>query len=223
MVWENLDIFKEAGGGYTALVKETQVTVADSFFDDSLLTFEFESVAENPKLSALGILPTTRTCNATRVDFDTKADGTPLTPGLYVENEWLDFGLVVSASGGLKGLPRLFDTANPRSEEGCGDSDLGASNRACTPSGPGIGAGGATGEPGENCIELGNVLIIQDENDNHCPDDSRKGGTIMFVFIEPAKAVYEMGVLDTDDSIAVEVSHMTDVDGTVATVFDLTI
>jgi hypothetical protein len=71
----------------------------------------------------------------------------------------------MSAAGGFGTLPRTLDTANP-GEEPFGDADLGAPNEKCTPPGPGVGAGGEPGLPGENCSPLGNVLIIQEENED---------------------------------------------------------
>lgn len=207
LVLKNLDIFKEAGGGYIPLVKDFEATVVGSALGDSLLTLEFENVTENPALSAVEIL-LEPPCVVTTVDFDTKADGTPLSPGLYVKDEWLDLGLRVSAPGEIRGLPRLFDTSNPVPKPGHGDPDLGAPNRGCSPPGPGVGPGGAPGKLGKNCDNLGNVLIIQEEKDIDFPNDSHKGGTIMFDFVGPAVAVRDLGFLDTDDGIKVNVSQM---------------
>ena len=156
--------------------------------------------------------------NAT-VTFDVDANGNPIAPGKYVQNEWASFGLSLSATGGEGSTPRLFDTANPGSEDTCGDEDLGAPNEACTPSGPGVGEGGAPGKAGENCSPLGNVLIVQEPN-APCPDDNKDGGVIVFDFFSPAQYVYEMTFLDVDDETTVEVIHETD-SGLASTVFNL--
>ena len=219
LVWKNLDIFKEAGGGYTPVVKESRVTVIGSNLGDPLLTLKFENVTENPALSAIEIL-TEPSCINMTVDFDNAADGTPLAAGLYVADEWLGFGLHLLAPKQVKGLLCLLDTGNPAPEPGCTGPNLGAPNRACTPPGPGVGPGGAPGKPGENCEELGNVLIIQGRCNSPIPDDGSKGGTIIFTFVHPAALVYSMGFLDTDDGIVVKVSHTTE-EGTVETKFDL--
>lgn len=87
-----------------------------------------------------------------------------------MEYEWAKFGLVLSASGGNGDRPRLFDTENPRCEDGGGDPDLGAPNKACTPPGEGVGEGGTPDGNGPNCDPLGNVLIVQ-EPGTSCPDD----------------------------------------------------
>lgn len=102
--------------------------------------------------------------NPVTVDFDTAANGTLLPPGMYVSDEWIDYGMLLSVNGGLGGLPRLFDTANPRGPNNKGgDPDLGAPNTRCDSRGPGIGEGGWPGSVGENCNPLGNVLIIQED------------------------------------------------------------
>lgn len=155
--------------------------------------------------------PTTpRTCTGGEVmiDFQVDANGSPLSPGLYVENEWSKYGLTLSAMGGLTERPRLFDTANPWIEDTGGDRDLGSPNWRCSPPGPGRGAGGEPGEPGENCEPLGNVLIIQEE-DAPIPDDNFQGGMIVFDFAEPVKYVSAMGFLDVDEeAVTLTVSHM---------------
>ena len=167
--------------------------------------------------------PTPKLCINATVTFDVDADGYPLAPGEYVEYEWAKYGLILSASGGVGDRPRLFDTENPRCENGSGgDPDLGAPNEGCTPSGAGIGEGGAPGTEGANCDPLGNVLIIQEPSaDPDCPDDNKEGGMIIFDFVEPAVLVYEMGFLDIDElQSTVVVSHITEI-GMMTTQFDI--
>jgi hypothetical protein len=75
-------------------------------------------------------------------DWSVDDDGNELLPGEYVGgDEFLKYGLTMSAQGGVGNLPRLFDTANPGTTE-LGDPDLGAPNNRCTPPGPGVGEGG---------------------------------------------------------------------------------
>ena len=50
-------------------------------------------------------------------EFFTDAEGNPLNPVNYVSDEWAKYGLTLSASGQEGNLPRLFDTANPGSQE----------------------------------------------------------------------------------------------------------
>ena len=164
--------------------------------------------------------PTPGACVNVNVDFETGADGNPLAPGDFIENQYAEYGLILSSSGGETNLPRLFDSANPGSQETCGDEDLGSPNEACTPSGPGVGGGGAPGEEGENCVALGNILIIQ-EPDVDCPDDNADGGMIIFDFVVPAEEVLEMTFLDIDYETSVTVTHDMDDGMEAETVFDL--
>ena len=62
------------------------------------------------------------------------------------------------------------------------DPDLGAPNEACPGGGPGVGAGGSPASDFPNCDPIGNVLMIQNENDSE-PDDSPDGGCIVIEFI----------------------------------------
>ena len=96
----------------------------------------------------------TDTCEPITIDFSKAANGSELRAGLYVSDEWRGLGLTLGASGGIGNKPRLFDTANPGTEQK-GDPDLGAPNESC--GGPGVGAGGVKGSDGENCSPLGNV------------------------------------------------------------------
>ena len=87
-----------------------------------------------------------------------------------------------------------------------GDPDLGTPNRECDTPGPGVGVGGEPGMPGENCVPLGNVLIIQ-ETDKEQPDDHAGGGFITFDFAQPVEYVHEIGMMDIegDDSLIIVV------------------
>ena len=147
-------------------------------------------------------------CTTVTVDFQTSAEGFPLFPAVYVEKEWELYGLVLSSTGGFGTKPRLFDTANPGTKR-YGDPDLGAPNKHCPYPGPGLGEGGEQGAPGENCSPLGNVLIIQEVNDNmDIPDDNADGGTITFDFTgREAEYVYEIGLLDVDYNTNLEIVH----------------
>lgn len=134
------------------------------------------------------------------VDFSKNADGMPLFGDMYVDNAWDKYGLTLSAMGGLGTALRLFDTSNPRGPDGKGgDSDLGSPNNGCYPLGPSVGGGGEPGMPGENCDYQGNVLIIQENNNNpDIPDDNKGGGTITFNFSQSTQFVAEIGLMDID-------------------------
>ena len=68
------------------------------------------------------VTPMPKLCVNAMVDFDIDADGNPIAPGEYVEFEWVKYGIVLSASGGLRDHPRLFDMAHPQHNEVGGDS-----------------------------------------------------------------------------------------------------
>ena len=180
----------------------------------------FSSLTAEP-ISSPTIPPTPRICTGeVMIDFEIAANGTQLAPGLYVENEWAEYGLTLSVSGGQGDLPRLFDTGNPLVQDTGGDFDLGAPNWRCSPPGPGRGEGGEPDMPGENCDPLGNVLIIQEE-DVDIPDDNFQGGMIVFDFADPVEFVYGIGFLDVDEEDAtVTVTHVTD-EGLTMTVFEV--
>jgi hypothetical protein len=146
-------------------------------------------------------------CTNVTIDFSTNAKGDKLPGGLYVEDEWEDYGLTLSAMGGFGTLPRLFNTSSVGNSL-YGDPDLGAPNFRCDVPGPGMGTGGEPGQPGENCSPQGNVLIIQEKNtDTTIPDDNVDGGMIMFEFSPPATYVYEMGFLDVDYETTITIVH----------------
>jgi len=142
------------------------------------------------------------------VDFEFAADGTTIiSPGTYVESDWKEFGLTLSATGGFGTLPRIFNTANPGTVKE-GDPDLGSPNNRCSPPGPGVGEGGEPDTKGANCVPLGNVIIVQEVNDDmSVPDDSADGGTIVFDFEPVANKVYEIGLLDIDYETSITVMY----------------
>jgi hypothetical protein len=142
-----------------------------------------------------GELPGGDICVNYTMDFDTFSNGTAIPPGLYVEDDWWgEWGITLEVAGGADNRPRVFDTANPGP-----DPDLGAPNESCPGGGPGIGLGGTVGTIGENCEPLGNVLIIQEQNeDTSIPDDEARGGNITINFAEPIVEVYELGMMDIE-------------------------
>ena len=76
---------------------------------------------------------TTGGCANAIINFDTLADGTPLSGGRYVKKEWFfPYGLALSASGGFLQYPRLFDTSDIGNTD-YDDSDLGSPNEKCSP------------------------------------------------------------------------------------------
>jgi hypothetical protein len=140
---------------------------------------------------------TERTCKTVTLDFKRLPDRSRLRGGEYLQAEWFDtYGLIMSASGGFQPFPRVFNTRFVGNRE-YGDADLGSPNKRCPKPGPGRGEGGEPDQPGANCVSQGNVLIIQEDNDDTSqPDDQRKGGTITFDFYPPVAFFDSLGLLD---------------------------
>jgi len=151
-------------------------------------------------------------CPWTTMDFNM------LSRGEYVRDQlWDTYGIKITAkansgtgftpdNGGDHnsngGKARVFDSAFPNGVNGeCGgnngDPDLGSPNEDCLGGGPGVGSGGHPTSEFKNCDPLGNLVIIQ-ESDKACPDDSQKGGSITFEFKDPAE-IDNVTLLDNDD------------------------
>jgi len=153
--------------------------------------------------------PRGASCNEVMIDFNTMPGGEVVEPGLYVSDEWVDYGMLLTSTDGKK--VRLFDSLNPTGN----DDDLGSPNMRCSPSGgPGKGEGGEPDMEGENCEPLGNVLIIQ-EGTKAEPDDDSHGGVIHFDFT--SVKVLEIGLLDIEDDEDGTITIVT-VDGTEKTI-----
>lgn len=133
-----------------------------------------------------------------KIDFDRFSNNSLIDPGTYVSSEWRDsFGVTISAwasCGGFTpdGKARLFDSSAPGTDDG--NSALGSPNRFCSVGGPGTGAGGSPGMPGENCIAQGNILVIQESNKT-APDDNFAGGVLCFEFVIPT-GIQSVGLMD---------------------------
>jgi hypothetical protein len=110
-------------------------------------------------------------------------------------------GVTISAENNRPAGPDkaiVFDSANPTGD----DFDLGAPNEDF--GGPGIGAGGGAGQPGENSEALGKLIIIAendvDSNNDGLvddPDDEGEGGTLFFDFDAPVEVI-SVRVIDID-------------------------
>ena len=149
-------------------------------------------------------------------------DGTLLEPGEYISNQFEPFyGLTFSSmgNGSVGSAPHLLDSTNPVTEvngQDCGDPDLGSLNQQCRGRGPGIGVGGEPGlkgdNPYKNCQPQGNILIIQEDNeDNECasiPDDNQEGGEITLDFLPMAGVVYSIGLMDVDYCTSITVVYI---------------
>ena len=116
---------------------------------------------------------TLETCDdpdpCTNVDFNSLPGGGALAAGTNITTQLAGFGIAsVSATGGIN-QAWIFDSSNPTG----GDHDLGTPNQQF--GGPGVGNSGSS-----NTTPLGNVLIVQENNNT--PDDNAQGGTLDFTF-----------------------------------------
>jgi hypothetical protein len=98
----------------------------------------------------------------------------------------------------------VFDSALPSGN----DPDLGTPNQTCPGGGPGVGAGGQVGMPGENCVFLGKLLCvpehINDPNNDDIvddPNDEAGGQFIVFEFDFPV-IIDRITILDIDTETA---------------------
>jgi hypothetical protein len=135
------------------------------------------------------------------VDFSTDSRGRILEAGAWIRFQWRSqYGMKIRAlpnEGGVapNSKARLFNSNAPTAN----DFELGSPNAFCNPEGPGWGDGGVPGTPGENCIQQGNVLIIQENNtDVSVPDDSVHGGRLVFSFDSPTR-VGHLGLMSMSE------------------------
>jgi len=183
-------------------------SVGNNFVD------EFASAAPSQS-SKPSLVPVPSTCSVISVvDFDKFGNGTNSSGGDYVKNEWLEsngFSIdALSTCGGFtpNGMARIFNTSSPGLTQKEGDPDLGSPNQMCAFTGPGQGIGGQPGQPGENCVPQGNVLIIQESNKTS-PDDNNEGGILCFDFVKPAEVFWIglMGIVERGDFIEVDFAN----------------
>lgn len=137
------------------------------------------------------------------IDFETDAAGNPLPVATIIQEQWAAWGVHVrsstqgagpnSAPSDSSGYPMIFDSSSPT----CGDPDLGTPNEDFF--GPGVGDGGESGEPGENNIPRGNLLIAQNDQSSCIPNDDANGNIdIIFTFDTPTPLV-EITFVDVDE------------------------
>ncbi|MCP4203253.1 MAG: hypothetical protein GY769_15120, partial [bacterium] len=112
--------------------------------------------------------------------------------GDIITNQYAGIGLTVTTSDPVNHPAMIFDTFNPTG----GDFDLGTPNTDF--GGPGIGSGGGFGQPGQNSLPLGKILILSEDNDPTDPDDDAGPGTIIFTFDHPVPLT-SVGILDIDN------------------------
>lgn len=204
LVADNIDIYKETGGGYKAYV----LCKEDIIVNDGMLSIDLIRIKQKAKISAIEIRPAgalPATCTPVTVDFGSTANGVALQGGMYVSDEWASIGMSLWTIGGLAGetRPRLFNTSSVGN-----DPDLGAPNEWCPMPGPGKGVDGKPDGKGPNCDPLGLVLIIQNEDDTiTVPDDNVNGGSIVLDFTTDVPYIAEIGLLDIDYDASITLTH----------------
>lgn len=181
----------------------------------------------SPTASPTPVCSTVETCST--INFDTLPNGTRLSRGAYVSDEWnATYGLTItvkptSTSGGYAPIKagtnltqgRIFDTSNPVSSWYGGNVALGSPNTKCVGGGPGSGSGGEPGKAGENCAKLGNVLIIQKSN-QYTPESASVGGSFKLRFASPVK-FQSLGLLDISGYYTMGNVTVTKSDGSTST------
>lgn len=125
------------------------------------------------------------------LDFESDAAGNPIKVGNgnksdgngdVISNQWLDWGVSISAERNGSSEPLLLFNSNCFEESCTGDDD-----------------DLATGEP-FGTEPQGNVLIIQQNNNKLWdPNDDRNGGTISFDFMNGGVDLNSITLLDVDD------------------------
>lgn len=97
------------------------------------------------------------------------------------------------------GAAMVFNTTEPSSV----DLDLGTPHNSF--GGPGFGIAGKKGRLFENSESLGNVLIVSADGNATVPNDSAKGGDILFTFTSPTY-IDSIGVLDNESGFVMAVT-----------------
>ena len=180
------------------------------------------------RMGLMDVLSETSIIPIDMIDFETDGDGAPLSAGEMIYDEFASLGIEVwvTNSGGGDTRPghgygdKNHEHSGPPGQGGGGggsgsdpwpamifnstvptgqDKDLGTPNKDF--GGAGNGNGGSSGEPGENAVDLGNVLIISEDGDSSDPDDDAKGGTIHFGFTTPVD-ICSVGMLDIEESFS---------------------
>ncbi|MDY7092239.1 MAG: choice-of-anchor A family protein [Acidobacteriota bacterium] len=131
------------------------------------------------------------------LDFEVSSMGVFLLPGQVIDEEFSAFGIHATSGDPAAHPLMIFNSFAPTG----GDPDLGTPNQDF--GGPGVGAGGGLGMPGENSIPEGNILILSEDADSSDPDDDRNGGVMIFDFDVPVE-IHSVRVLDIDNGELVD-------------------
>nr|MCH9647210.1 carboxypeptidase regulatory-like domain-containing protein [Deltaproteobacteria bacterium] len=134
------------------------------------------------------------------LDFEIDASGNGLVRGQIIDDEFASLGIHITTNDPTNHPAMIFDSGNPTG----GDLDLGTPHQDF--GGPGIGAGGASGQAGQNNLPLGKLLIISEDGDQGDPDDNAGGGDFIFTFDSPVEiASVTLVDIDLNEPAAVEV------------------
>lgn len=141
------------------------------------------------------------------ITFSNTSVGSPVVEGKGFTLE------TIRLKDNATGVSAVLDTAIPPIL----DLDMGSPNEAC--GGPGVGIAGAPGQPGENCVQLGKVLIAHNDDvvslravcsnsSTHpscVPNDPMDGAEFMFNFTEQAvlQKIVMLDVDGKDDSLII--------------------
>ena len=141
-------------------------------------------------------------CSQMTVDFAKAANGRGMWGGEFVRDDWFHhFGFSIDAEGhdGKSNLhPMIFDSAHVESNGLGGIFALGSPNFDCE--GFGVGTGGKIGQAGENCNELGNILIpSRKPGFSSSTSTSPPGGVLVFEFYKHTR-VENIGFLNIGSS-----------------------
>ncbi len=209
---ENLNCFLTDGNENLGVI-DTEVTLPPVGTDDVILMSEIAEcselfvAAEDSELGVQAVLVCECVHEVTGEvfgeDTDTdnagfgceiclpKLDFEELNAGDIVTEQFAGIGVHVTTDDPINHPAMVFDSANPTG----GDLDLGTPNGDF--GGAGVGAGGEFGQPGQNSVLLGKVLILTEDLDQANPNDNDGGGTIVFTFDDPV-TLHSVGILDVD-------------------------
>jgi hypothetical protein len=120
------------------------------------------SLLETMSLSNIAVID--RMCSdCVTVDFTNASDGTLLSEGMDISQQWQRDGVVIHATSWLSifvTTAKIFDTGSQMCIQSTSSYEFGSPNQSC-PGGGGLGRGigGAVGTEGENCSPLGSKSI----------------------------------------------------------------
>jgi hypothetical protein len=152
-----------------------------------------------PKQAPTAAPTTSSICPRKKVDFST------LKPNTYVRTELMKtYQLELTAkldTGGYSpgGRVMVMDSTKPSKI----DPDLNTPNESC--GGPGKGVGGANGTKTQNCVPLGNIIFVQQNNTASADNYEGKKSTLIFRFNGTAVIMHSLTLLDADGTVPIQI------------------